>query len=159
VASLRWVDSPVERARWRATLGYRVLPTLSLGVEANLVVEEIGPLVTWFVLTETDRRPGVFLGTSSDRIGSPEGNQAYYVTAAKQAPGWPVSAYATLNYSEWDDGFNVPFGVTVGRTYAVQMMYDGERTHLLAHYLGSRVTASVLWVWLEDLGLAMSVGF
>ena len=77
----------------------RVLPSLQVGVEFNAVAEEVGPLVTWFLTTETEKRPAVFFGTSSDRIGSPAGEQAYYLTAAKHAPGWPISVYGSLNYS------------------------------------------------------------
>ena len=94
---------------------YRVHPKLQIGLEINPAAEEIGPLLNWFLLTETERRPALFFGTSSDRIGSPEGEQSYFLTAAKHHPTWPVSGYVSLNYSEWDDGFNVPFGVEVER--------------------------------------------
>lgn len=138
-----------------------MVPSLQLGLELNLAAGEVGPLATWFLTTERHHRPAVFLGTSSDRIGSPEGEQAYYVTVAKRAPGLPVSAYAALNYSEWDEGFNVPFGATawVGSRIAVQPMYDGQRTHLLIHYTGERFGLSLLWVWLERPGISVSAGF
>ena len=61
VASLRYIDTELQRPRWRWTTNYRVIPTLQLGVEYNPVVGEIGPLVTWFLSTETERRPAVFL--------------------------------------------------------------------------------------------------
>lgn len=155
------MDTDVDRARWRGTANVRVIPSLQLGIEFNLVVEEVGPLVTWFVMTEAHRRPAVFLGTSSDRIGSPKGKQAYYATVAKHAPWFPVSAYVSLNYSEWDEGLNVPFGVTawIGENFSVQPMYDGQRTHLLFNYVAGRVGVSLLWVWLEEPGVSMSFGF
>lgn len=161
MVGLRYVDTDVERARWRATANYRVLPSLQLGVEFNAEVEEIGPLVTWFLVTEAHRRPAVFLGTSSDRIGSPAGTQSYYLTVAKHAPWAPVSAYATLNYSEWDERLNVPFGATLwfGSAWSVQPMFDGDRTHLMLGYTGSRWAISALWVWLEEPGISLSVGF
>lgn len=161
VVSWRYVDTDVDRARWRGTANVRVLPRLSLGVEFNAAADEVGPLVTWFLFTETHHRPALFLGTSSDRIGSPPGEQSYYATFAKHAPGLPVSAYASLNYSEWDERFNVPFGATLelGRGFAVQPMFDGDRGHLLLHYGMSRATASLLWVWFEEPGLSMSFGF
>lgn len=161
-ASLRYVDTDVERAKWRSTVNYRVLPRLQVGIEFNAKVEEVGPLVTWFLLTEGARQPALFFGTSSDRIGSPEGEQSYYLTAAKHAPKWPVSFYASLNYSEWDEGFNFPFGanVTLGRGFAVQPMFDGDRSHLLLHYSGlPRVSVSALWVWFERPGISLSTAF
>ena len=161
-ASLRYVDTDVDRAKWRATLNYRVFSKLQVGVEFNAKADEVGPLVTWFLLTETSRRPALFFGTSSDRIGSPEGEQSYYLTAAKHLPDWPISVYASLNYSEWDEGINFPFGGTValGRGLAVQPMFDGDRTHLLLHYGGlPRVSVSALWAWLETPGISISTTF
>ncbi len=136
-------------------------PRLQLGLEFNPAADEIGPLVTWFLLTEGESKPALFLGTSSDRIGSPAGDQSYYLTAAKRHPSWPVSAYVSLNYSEWDAGFNVPFGVEVelGRRFSFRPMYDGHRTHLTLNFLGERYTTSLLWVWLERLGVAFSTSF
>lgn len=158
---MRYVDTEEERPRWRMTANYRVIPTLQVGVEYNPVVAEVGPLVTWFVLTEGERRPAVFLGTSSDRIGSPEGMQSYYLTAAKYLPPLRTSPYASLNYSEWDEGWNVPFGANVelGRGFSVQPMYDGQRSHLLATYATHRYSATLIWAWLESPGVAVSVGF
>ena len=160
-ASLRWVDVDLERPRWRSTLSYRVLEKLQLGVEMNPAADEIGPLVTWFLLTEGAGRPALFVGTSSDRIGSPEGEQSYFLTAAKRHPRWPVSAYVSLNYSQWDDGFNVPFGaeIEIGERFSLRPMYDGQRTHLMFNYLGRRYGASLLWVWLERFGVAFSTTF
>ncbi len=121
----------------------------------------MGPLLTWFLLTEGNRRPALFFGTSSDRIGSPEGEQAYFLTAAKRHPKWPVSAYVSLNYSEWDADFNLPFGVEVdlGERFFVRPMYDGQRTHLTMSYRVDRHSISLLWVWLERLGVAYSTRF
>jgi hypothetical protein len=56
---------------------------LQAGLEFNPKAEELGPLFTFFVLTETETAPALFIGTSSDRIGSPAGQQAYYATVSK----------------------------------------------------------------------------
>ena len=138
-----------------------MVPTLQLGIEYNPVVGEVGPLGTWFLLTETERRPALFLGTSSDRIGSPEGTQAYYATVAKYLPPVHVSPYLSLNYSEWDGGWNIPFGANVelGHGLSVQPMYDGDRTHLLGSYATDRMSVTLIWAWLESAGVALSFGF
>lgn len=158
---MRYVDTELPRPRWRTTANYRVIPTLQLGLEYNPVAGEVGPLATWFLLTETERRPAVFLGTSSDRIGSPEGTQSYYLTGAKYLPHLRTSPYVSLSYSEWDEGWNVPFGANVelGRGVSLQPMYDGHRTHLLGTYSTERYSATLLWAWLERVGVAVSVGF
>ena len=138
-----------------------MLPGLQLGVEFNAVIEEINPLVTWFVVTETERRPALFLGTSSDRIGSPEGTTATYATISKRLPRFGASAYISLNHSEWDDGFNTPFGLIqeIGDDVAVRYMYDGRRSHALLDRLFADVGVSLMWVWLERFGVAVHTGF
>jgi len=155
------VDTALDRPRWRSTLTHRILPTLQVGAEFNPSADEIGPLFTWFLLTEQGPRPAVFLGTSSDRIGSPAGEQAYFLTIARNLDPVPASVYVSVNYSEWDDGVNFPFGVNfeVVPRVTVQPMYDGERTHLLTTYSADRFSVSLLHVWLERFGVAASVGF
>lgn len=159
--SQRYVDIDVDRARWRTTLNHRVLPTLQVGVEFNPGEEEVGPLVTWFVMTETGARPGLFLGTSSDRIGTPAGEQSYYATAIRRWPGTPLSTYVTLNYSEFDAGINLPFGVDVALPWQLSMrgMYDGARSHAMVTRAEDRWSVSFLLVWLERPGVSVSFGF
>lgn len=151
----------MERPRWRLTGAYRVLRIAQIGLEYNPVAAEVAPIASIFVLTETERRPALFAGTSSDRIGSPEGTQSYYLTASKLAPKVPVSVYATLNYSEWDDGFNVPFGAEwyVGGGFSARGMYDGRRTHAVASWFGERFGVSLMAVWLDTFGVSVSGGF
>ncbi len=159
--SARYVDTELERPRWRFTANYRVLRMLQIGLEFNAAAEEIGPLLTWYLITETHTRPALFLGTSSDRIGSPKGTQSYYLTAAKHIPRTPLAPYASLNYSEWDEGFNIPFGVNIAlpKDFALRPMYDGDRSHLLLTYSYRQTSLSLLYVWLETFGAAFSVGF
>jgi hypothetical protein len=134
---------------------------LSIGIEANPGVQEVGPLATLFLITETHRRPSLSLGTSSDRIGSPEGTTSVFLTAAKHIPRTPLSPYVSLNWSEWDDGLNVPFGasLTLTESWILRPMYDGQRTHLMASYVRGPFTVTGLWVWLERGGVAVSYGF
>ena len=155
------MDIDVERARWRTTATYRFHPRLQAGVEFNPEVEEWNPLLSLFLLTETDERPAVFLGTSSDRIGSPEGTQSYFATASKRFGTSRFSGYASLNYSEWDRGLNVPFGMEVGLgdRFSVRPMYDGARPHLMLNYFRDRWSVSLLAVDLEHPGISFAMGF
>ncbi|HEX7878994.1 MAG TPA: hypothetical protein VF720_06260, partial [Candidatus Eisenbacteria bacterium] len=116
---------------------------------------------TLFALTETETRPAVFFGTSSDRIGSPEGTQSYYVTGSKYLPILHLAPYATINYSEWDEGVNFPFGATLelGQGFSVRPMYDGQRTHLLGSWFSGQWGFTLIWAWLEEPGAAVSFGF
>ena len=143
------------------TLNYRFLNRAQLGLEYNLAASEVSPLFNAFLLTETDSRPALFVGTSSDRIGSPAGTQAYFFTLAKRLPSLPLSVYATVNYSEWDDGFNFPFGATVdfGKGLSVRGMYDGDRRHVMFNYYYRQHGVSLMYIWLERFGIAMSTAF
>jgi hypothetical protein len=124
-------------------------------------VEEVDPLATLFLIFETEQRPAVVLGTSSDRIGSPKGMQSYYLTASKLAPRVPVSVYASINYSEWDEGINYPFGAEyfIWRGFSARYMYDGERSHAMANWFGEHVGVSLLLVWMDTFGIAIAGGF
>ena len=73
----------MNRPQWRFTANYRLHQRLQVGIELNPKAKEVGPLATLFLLTETGTRPALFLGTSSDRIGSPAGEQSYFATISK----------------------------------------------------------------------------
>ena len=59
-----------------------MVPALSVGIEYNPLASDLQPLVNWIALKEGEKRPALIFGTSSDRIGTPEG-QAYYFTFSK----------------------------------------------------------------------------
>ena len=142
---------------------YRVHQRVNLGIEWNPGENELGPLANLFLVLESGLRPAMSLGTSSDRIGTDAGTTSVFLTVAKRSPlpGLPVSAYASLNWSETDEAFNFPFGGTVhlGERFDLRGMYDGRRSHLLAGATFGRITVSALWIWLEHPGIAVSTGF
>ena len=154
------MDTELERPRWRFTLNYRLHERLQIGVELNPKADEIGPLFTAFILTETETRPALFLGTSSDRIGSPAGEQSYFATTSKYLPLLRSSAYVSLNYSEWDDAVNVPFGgaLEIGHGISARYMYDGNRSHGLIEYFRDRVGVSFMYIWFETFGISLHGG-
>lgn len=159
--SARWVDTALERPRWRATVARRLHRRLQVGAEYNPAAGEVAPNGTLFLLFEREHAPGLFLGTSSDRIGSPEGTQCAYLTATKFLPLLRMAPYVSLNYSEWDAAWNMPFGLTadLGQGIVLRPMYDGERTHTTLGVTRGRATATALWAWLERVGISVSLGF
>lgn len=132
-----------------------------MGLELNPKAQELGPLFTFFLFTETETAPALFVGTSSDRIGSPAGEQAYFATMSKYIPALHTSFYASLNYSQWDESFNLPVGfdVGLGKGFSVRPMYDGDRSHLLLNYFAEQFGVSLMYVWLETPGIALFYGF
>ena len=104
-------------------------------------------------------------GTSSDRIGTPEG-QAYYFTLSKDLSnvnGWPVAPYVGVAYGTFEDEIKAIAGlyVRLPRTgFASTMIHDGKSFHPTVEYrFLQRHVVSVLWVDTHDVGLAYSVAF
>jgi hypothetical protein len=160
-ASARWVDTAMPRPRWRFTLDRRITNQVALGLEFNPAAEELNFRGNWFLQTETQSRPALVLGTSSDRIGTPPGNQAYFLTISKQVQGTPLAPYVAINYSEFERGMNFPFGVNIdiSPSWSLLPMNDGRKTHLLLNYRQKGYGISFMWVWLERPGLSISTGF
>ena len=142
-------------------MSYRFSPTLQAGVEVNSAVGEVGPIANWFALTENDTRPAVIFGTSSDRIGSPEGKQAYYVTISKQIGQLPIAPYFSLNYSETDRGLNVPVGasILIGNQLVLTPMYDGHASHTVLTWSGKRESVSLIAAWNRRFGVSFGYAF
>ena len=160
--SQRYLTDQIDRATWRTTLIRRLSPDLSVGLEYNAMVGEVGPLVNYRLTTESARGPSLMAGTSSDRIGTPSG-RAYYLTASKSVKvgGRAIGPYVGLLWSTHDDQLLVPMGLNVplSNRWSSQLQYDGRHTHLLASYTRGPYTLGLLAVRLRDPGVMMSVGF
>lgn len=158
----RFVDTELDRPRWRMTLDYRINDRLIYGIEYNPAAEEINPFrATWDAVLETERTPMVTFGVSSDRIGTDKGKLMYYMTIAKQIPNSRISPYVGIAYSEQDKGFNFPFGayIQLSNEWSIMPMFDGKRAHLLATYRQPDYWITGGWFWFERLGIAFGTGF
>lgn len=110
-------------------------------------------------MTENARQPLLVAGTSSDRIFSPAGTRATYITAAKSlSPSF--APYAGLSYSQWEDRVLVPFGanVALGTPWDLLLMHDGRNTHVLLTRKFERLNVSAIWVKCARLGVSVSFG-
>jgi hypothetical protein len=104
-----------------------------VGIEWNPLAEKVSPLANWRAISETDSRPAIILGTSSDRIGTPSG-QSFYVTASKDLSPWlrvPLAPYVGVAYGTYEDkaraiaGLNIYFPASVSSL----VIYDGVKVH------------------------------
>lgn len=130
-------DIPVDRARQRYTGMYALHETLSIGVEVNPLADDVGALVNWRAVDETERRPALILGTSSDRIGTTSG-RAYYATASKDIEQWtdlPVAPYVGGAYGEFDEEWVLIGGLRIrwGKKVSTTHMWDGHNLHHLVN--------------------------
>jgi hypothetical protein len=140
-----------------------VIPRLSLGIEYNPHADEVGPLVNVVALRETRTRPALMFGTSSDRIGTPDG-QAYFGTLSKnlkEPTGLSLAPYVGLSYGTFEDKLRIIGGLWAGfgKGFSTTLIWDGVNLHPTVDYSKGRHTLSLLWVSLEDPGIAYSIAF
>jgi len=135
--SLRAIPGiPVDRAKLRTTAAYAFDEDLQVGVEWNPLGEDIGPIANWRALDETENRPALIFGTSSDRIGTPHG-RAVYATLSKDLEAWthlPIAPYAGVSYGTFDEEL-VPIGgllVRWAEHFSTTHLYDGDNLHHIA---------------------------
>ena len=140
---------------------YRVDPRLQVGIEANPAANELGLLFNWIALAESDDQPHVSFGTSSDRIFTPEGFQAYYMTVAKSIRGTNLAPYVGVSYSEFEERLLFPAGLNVALLpeWDLLGMYDGRNTHALLTYKTESVNYSLMLIKMKHVGFSVGVGF
>ncbi len=144
--SLRVIPGAVPRAQIRTTLTYRFHARFTAGIEYNPRGEttsaRVGPLANFLVMTETARRPALIVGTSSDRIGTRDG-QSVYATLSKslkRETGFPIAPYAGVAYSGFEDrllgigGLNIHFTKNISGL----AMFDGVHLHPMVFYRRDR---------------------
>jgi len=143
------------------TATYRFTPRLQAGLEYNPNAPEIGLIGNYIIATESEKSPMINFGWSSDRIGTPPGPHAYYITFAKSIPEWKLGPYISINYSEHDQRINVPFGISYSLAphLTTLFMNDGRKSHILLTYAKENWSISAMLVWLKHPGISISFGF
>lgn len=141
----------------------QIRPGLRMGIEINPGADEIGFVGNWRAVSETRRRPAVILGTSSDRIGTPDG-QSYFVTFSKSLQHelkLPIAPYVGISYSGFENKLLYPYGVNIGlgRQWSAMYLHDGAHGHLAATYSWQRYSATFLAVRRREPGINLSVSF
>lgn len=134
---------------------------LQIGLEFNPAADEIGPIANWILQPESEKRPMLSLGTSSDRIGTPPGYQTVYLTAAKTLPDLPLAPYVSVAYSGLEEKLVFPFGANVAlhEQWDLLAMNDGRKSHLLLTYKQGAMNVTAMWVWLKRPGISVGWGF
>lgn len=156
--SHRWIGGQIDRATHRTIVMHQLRPELKAGIEWNPSADEVGLVANWRAVSESARRPAVIFGTSSDRIGTPEG-QSYYVTVSKGFRR--VAPYAGASYSTYENRMLYPFGVNVAIAdrWSAMLINDGVHTHLSTTYAWNRYALTVLAVERKDLGITFGARF
>jgi len=141
----------------------QIRPDLRVGLEYNAGVGEVGFVGNWRAVSETKTRPALIFGTSSDRIGTPEG-QSYYGTLSKSlhhSLGLPISPYVGVSYSGHENKVLFPYGVNaaLGRQWSALYLHDGVASHVAATYNWKQYGVTLLAVRKRKLGINLSTGF
>ena len=165
IAAVRVIPDAVKRARWRNTLVYRFLPTLTAGVELNLLSDEekANPLANWLAVKETKVRPALIFGTSSDRIGTPTG-QSFYGTLSKDLKPHtqiPIAPYVGVAFGTYEDKWRPIGGVNIRfpKNFSSLIIYDGVKLHPTASWSYRRFTFMFLLAFAKNPGAGVSAAF
>ena len=161
--SHRYIAGQIPRATHRSIVMHQFHRDFKAGIEWNARADEIGIVANWRAVSESSRRPAVIVGTSSDRIGTPDG-QSYYVTVSKslhEETRLPIAPYAGISWSGYEERFVYPFGVNAALTpnFSAMLMNDGVHTHLSATVAWNRFALTLLAVERKDFGLTLGARF
>jgi hypothetical protein len=161
--SIRGLTNQIDRAKLRTTLTYRLHPRLSVGVEYNPLADDVHPLANLVAITETERRPALILGTSSDRIGTPKG-QTYYAIVSKNLSNelkLPLAPYVGIAYSSYEDRFLAIGGLNINFTdrFSSQIIFDGVKVHPTLNYTRGRHAFTFLLAQGKNPGASYSISF
>lgn len=146
---------------------YQFTPTFSAGVEFNPLADDVRPIANWLALEETESTPGLIFGTSSDRIGTPNG-QAYYGTFSKDLECWtglPIAPYVGALFGTFDDEVIAIGGLRIAWTdqLSTTNLWDGHNLHYTINYaLGSTHLLGLVIANLDhdySLGVSYSIRF
>ncbi|HKP84465.1 MAG TPA: hypothetical protein VJZ26_00125 [Blastocatellia bacterium] len=160
---IRALSNQIPRASLRTTLTYRLRPRLSLGVEYNPRADDVGLLANFVAVTETEKRPALILGTSSDRIGTPSG-RSIYATVSKnlsEEVRLPIAPYVGVAYSTYEDRFLPLAGLNVNWTNSLSslVVFDGVKVHPTINYSLGRHVFTFLLAQGKNPGLSYSISF
>lgn len=160
---VRFIPHILNRARWRNTLTYQVNPRLSVGVEYNPLAGKVAPLANFVAVLETEKTPALILGTSSDRIGTPDG-QSFYATLSKsleRETGLPVAPYVGIAYGTYEKRARLIGGLNVyfDKNWSSTVIYDGVKIHPLVNYTRGRHQFGFMLANSRKPGFSYSVSF
>ena len=160
---VRLLTNQIPRAAVRTTLTYRFHPRLTAGVEYNPRVGEVGVIGNFLALTETQKRPALMFGTSTDRIGTPHG-QSFYFTLSKslrRETGLPIAPYVGAAFGTFDDRLR-PIGglnISLPKNFSILATYNGVNVHPLLSFTHGRHALSLIMVKGRQPGMSYSVRF
>jgi hypothetical protein len=159
----RYIPEEIDRAKVRTTIHYRFHPRIQIGLEWNPLADEFSPLANIHLLSESKFTPAVIFNTSTDRIGTPDG-QSYTLTFSKDLQsqlGWPVAPYVGVAYGTYEDKFRMIGGLYMryNSSWSSTVLFDGVKVHPLLTYSYQQHSLSLLLVSMKRVGVSYSLLF
>lgn len=101
------------------------------------------------------------IGTSSDRIFTPPGYRSYFATLAKTIPATKVAPYVGVSWSEFEQEWLFPVGLTwqINPEWSVMPMSDGRNGHLLLTYSANGWAYTAMLLKGSKFGVSVGVQF
>ena len=160
---VRAIANQIDRAKLRLTLTYRFHPRFSAGVEGNPLAGKASLLANVLLIPESTKRPALIAGTSSDRIGTPEG-QSFYATFSKnlrRETKLPIAPYVGVAYGTYEDKWRAIGGLNIGFTERLTslVIFDGVHVHPTLNYSYRRHMFTFPLVRGRDPGVSYSISF
>lgn len=160
---MRYIPNILNRAKWRNTLTYQVNERLSVGVEYNPLAGKISPLANFVAVKETENRPSLILGTSSDRIGTPSG-QSFYATLSKsleRETNLPIAPYVGIAYGTYENRARIIGGLNIylPKGFSSTILFDGVKIHPLLNYTRGRHQFGFMLAQGKKAGFSYSISF
>ncbi len=123
----------------------------------------VRPFLNFVAVSETERRPALILGTSSDRIDLPYG-QAFFATVSKsllRETHLPIAPHVGASYGTYDDRLRPIGGLNINFTKNVSslVIYDGVHVHPVVNVHVGRHSFSFLLIDCRKPGVSYSVAF
>src|SRR5262245_63781735 len=112
---------------------------------------------------ETQTRPAMIFGTSSDRIGTPTG-QSFYGTLSKDLKlhtGIPIAPYAGAAFGTYEHKFRPIGGVNIRfpLNFSSLIIYDGVKVHPTASWFYRNFSVMFLLAFAKTPGFGISAAF
>lgn len=136
---------------------------MQIGIEWNPLADEFAPLANVHLLSEGTYTPAVIFNTSTDRIGTPDG-QSFTVTLSKdlnQRFGLPIAPYIGVAYGTYEDKARVIGGLYIrySQNWSSTLLFDGVKLHPLLTYSYNQHSFSVLLAKMSRVGFSYSFAF